>query len=167
MTSPKLHCRGLRPFDLTGVGPYFGHPQLPPAPTNISFWGWPLIPRTSVLSDRASKSAVQRVAASARHSPRLLIFSARSGYKRTTRHSAQGRKKTSSCLHNPKHLRRNSLCCYCAFHRKPDFPPSLLFFTSLPCFSCAGLTGYLLLLPQRLNRGERAFCGIGDICIAN
>lgn len=37
--------------------------------------------------------------------------------------------------------------------RKPDFQPA-----PPPCFFSAGLAGYLLLLPQRLNRGERAFC---------
>lgn len=136
-------------FDLTGVGPHFGHP---PAP--LSFGDGPLFPH-SFQTDRPC---------SLQNGPFGSESSAFSLLKYMLDVNGQLDTfwpKTSSCLHNPKHSRRNSLCRCCTFHRKPDFPPSL------PCIFSAGLTGYLLLLPQRLNRGERAFCGIEAICIAN
>lgn len=141
-------------FDLTGVGPYFGHPQ------PLILWGWPLSP--PFQTDRPCKPA-----------ERTLWLIVIGFYLSLSTHwmradnltlwpkKKERKKKTSTCLHNPKHLRRNSLCCYCTFHRKQDFPPSL------PRFFSTGLAGYLLPLPQRLNRGERAFCGIEAICIAN
>lgn len=136
-------------FDLTGVGPYFGHPQ-PPYP----FGDGPYSPTLFRPTDHAA-CRTDPLAQSHR-----LYLSLSTCWMWTDNLTLFGQ-KTGSWLHNPKHLRRNSLCCYCTFHRKPDFPPSL------PCFFSAGLTGYLLLLPQRLNRGERAFCGIEAICIAN
>lgn len=141
-------------FDLTGVGPYFGHPQ------PLILWGWPLSPP---FSDWSTMQACRTDPLA--HSHRFLSFLKytldASGQLDTLAKKERKKKKTSSCLHNPKHLRRNSLCCYCTFHRKQDFPPSL------PRFFSTGLAGYLLPLPQRLNRGERAFCGIEAICIAN
>ncbi len=136
-------------FDLTGVGPYFGHPQPPYR------LGMALI--LLLFSDRPTMQPAERTLW-LRVIGFISSLSARWMWKDNLTLFGQ---KASSCLYNPKHLRRNSLCRYCTFHRKPDFPPSL------PCFFSADLTGYLLLLPQRLNRGERAFCGIGAICIAN
>lgn len=148
MTSPQLHCRGPRPLTSPGLV----HILATPSPPIV--WGWPYSPTLFRPTDHAT-CRTDPLPQSHR-----LYLSISTCWMWTDNLTLFG-PKTSSCLHNPKHLRRNSLCRYCTFHRKPDFPPSL------PCFFSAGLTGYLLLLPQRLNRGERAFCGIGAICIAN
>lgn len=149
MTSPQLHCRGPRPLTSPGLVHILATPS-PPV-----LWGWPLFPH-SFQTDRPCSPQNGPFGSESSALPLLKYTLDVNGQLDTL-----WPKKTSSSLHNPKHLRRNSLCRYCTFHRKPDFPPSP------PCFFSAGLTGYLLLLPQPLNRGERAFCGIGGICIAN
>lgn len=142
-----------------GLWPHWGWSIFwpPPAPYPL---GMALIPP---FSDWSTMQACRTdpLAQSHRFLSFLKYTLDASGQLDTLAKKKRKKKITSSCLHNPKHLRRNSLCCYCTFHRKQDFPPSL------PRFFSTGLAGYLLPLPQRLNRGERAFCGIEAICIAN
>lgn len=138
-----------------GLWPHRGWSIFWPPPAPLSFGDGPYSPTLFRPTDHAARRT-DPLAQSHR-----LYLSLSTRWMWTDNLTLFGQKKTSSSLHNPKHLRRNSLCRYCTFHRKPDFPPSP------PCFFSAGLTGYLLLLPQPLNRGERAFCGIGGICIAN
>lgn len=144
-----------------GLWPHWGWSIFwpPPAPYPL---GMALIPPTPFQTDRPCKPAERTLWL------RVIGFylSLSTHWMRADNLTLWPKKRkkkkiTSSSLHNPKHLRRNSLCCYCTFHRKQDFPPSL------PRFFSTGLAGYLLPLPQRLNRGERAFCGIEAICIAN
>lgn len=110
MTSPQLHCRGPRPLTSPGLV----HILATPSPPIV--WGWPLFPH-SFQTDRPC---------SLQNGPYGSESSALSLLKYMLDVNGQldtlFGQKTSSCLHNPKHLRRNSLCRYCTFHRKPDFP---------------------------------------------
>lgn len=92
-------------FDLTGVGPYFGHP--------LSCGDGPYSPTLSTPPGRAAERTLWL--------SHRLYLSLNTRWMWTDNMTLFGQ-KTSSCLHNPKHLRRNSLCRYCTFHRKPDFP---------------------------------------------
>lgn len=146
MTSPLLHARGPRPLTSPGLVHILATPR-PVSPCGMP----PILPhfcttkeRASVFPLHADPSNLLQDANGQLHAPFPLF------------------QKTRSCFHNPVHLRRNSLRHYCTFHGKSDFP---CFFFSV--FLLRRPTGYLLLQPRRLNRGERAFCGIEPICIAN
>lgn len=135
-----------------GLWPHRGWSIFWPPPDSSLLAGWPLFCYT-FHGERASACVPSTCG----------LFQSSSGCKRTTSCSFPPFPKTRSCFNNPMHLRRNSLRHYCTFHGKPDFP--CFFFSTV--FILRWPTGYLLLLPRRLNRGERAFCGIETICIAN
>lgn len=127
MTSPQLHCRGPRPLTSPGLVHILATPSPP------ILWGWPLFPHSFQTDRPRSLKNGPFGSESSAISPlkyildvncdNLILFG----------------QKTSSCLDNPKHLRRNSLSCYCTFHRKLDF---LLF----PLF-----TVFLLRRPHRIS----------------
>lgn len=135
-------------FDLIGVGPYFGHPQ-----TLLALWDGPYLATLFTATERASV-----LPAHATDSFSLL-------------RDANGQLHALCPLfqkQDPVFIIRYICavipCAIIALSTGNRISPVSF---SLQRFSCAGLTGYLLPLPRRLNRGERAFCGIEAICIAN